>query len=297
MNGLTYYYYKTIVVIIRFFANVLGFALGRPVPTPDEVLQIPSRDSGRTITAHVYHSASAAPGPKPVLLNFHGSGFILPQHGSDVEFCQRVSRSTKYTVIDCSYQMAPENPFPAALNDVEDAVNYILSRPEEYDASHFSIGGFSAGGNLSLAASACLFPSDTFRSLIAFYPVLDLSTPGKFKVAPNPNGTPIPAPLGRLFNICYVPSTVDKRDPRISPRFAELERFPRRMLMITADCDTLAPEAEEFAVRLQELQGRHVVSERMESCNHGWDKHTRAKPAEIQAKERAYGLAIDMLNE
>lgn len=98
-------------------------------------------------------------------------------------------------VIDCSYRMAPENPFPAALNDVEDAVKYVLSRPEEYDASHFSIGGFSAGGNLSLAASACLFPSDNFRSLIAFYPVLDLSSPATSKVAPSPNGMPIPVPL------------------------------------------------------------------------------------------------------
>ncbi|KAJ5397058.1 hypothetical protein N7509_005171 [Penicillium cosmopolitanum] len=297
MKGLTYAYYKTIVVIIRFLSDVIGFVVRRPSPTPDEVLHIPSRDAGRTIKAHLYHSSSAASGPKPVLLNFHGSGFMLPQHGTDDEFCRRVSRATKYTVVDCSYRLAPESPFPAALNDVEDAVRYILSRPEEYDASHLSIGGFSAGGNLSLAASACLFPPDTFRSLIAFYPALDLSSPANSKIAPNPNGMPIPAPLARLFNTCYVHSGFDRRDPRISPRFAELERFPRRMLVITADCDTLALEAEELATKLQQRQGWHVVCERMESCNHGWDKHTRAGSPQHQAKERAYGLAIDLLNE
>ncbi|KAJ5768105.1 hypothetical protein N7533_000688 [Penicillium manginii] len=297
MNGLTYVYYKTIVVIIRFLWDVISFVVRRPSPTPDGVLHIPSRDSGRTIKAHLYHSSSAASGPQPVLLNFHGSGFILPHHGTDDEFCRRVSRATKYTVVDCSYRLAPENPFPAALNDVEDAVNYILSRPDEYDATHFSIGGFSAGGNLSLAASACLFPPATFRSLIAFYPALDLSSPAKSKIAPNPAGMPIPAPLARLFNTCYVHAGIDRRDPRISPRFAELERFPRRMLVITADCDTLAPEAEELATKLQQRQGWHVVCERMESCNHGWDKHTRAGPPQLQAKERAYGLAIDLLKE
>lgn len=291
------------MVIIRFLSDVLGFVVGRPSPQPDEILQIPSRDSGRTIKAHVYRSTAASgtatgnTGPKPVLLNFHGSGFMLPQHGTDDEFCRRVSRHTKYTVLDCAYRLAPENPFPAALNDVEDAVKYVLSRPEEYDSSNFSIGGFSAGGNLSLAASACLFPPETFRSLIAFYPALDLSSPAKSKVAPNPNGMPIPAPLARLFNRCYAQGDVDRRDPRISPRFAELERFPKRMLMITADCDTLAPEAEELATKLQQLPSWHVVCERMESCNHGWDKLTRAKPPQLQAKERAYGLAIDLLNE
>ncbi|KAJ5572695.1 esterase/lipase [Penicillium hetheringtonii] len=174
MMGLTYYYYKTVVVIIRFFTRVLGIVVGRPAPTPDEVLQIPSRNSGRTIKAHVYHSSTTTTGPKPVLLNFHGSGFMLPQHGEDDEYCRRISQATKYTVVDCSYRLAPENPFPAALNDVEDAVKYILNQPSVYDPTNFSIGGFSAGGNLSLAASACLFPPETFRSLIAFYPALDL---------------------------------------------------------------------------------------------------------------------------
>ncbi|KAJ5111050.1 hypothetical protein N7532_001585 [Penicillium argentinense] len=295
MQGLTYCYYKTVVVIIRFLADVLGFFVGRPSPTPDEVLQIPSRDAGRTIKAHVYRSAtaSAGTGPKPVLLNFHGSGFIFPHHGSDVKYCQRLRRETKYTVVDCSYRLAPENPFPAALNDVEDAVKYVLSRPDEYDASHFAIGGFSAGGNL-LGYSV---PPGTFRSLLAFYPALDLSSPANSKTAPNPGGMPIPAPLARLFNRCYVQNEMDKRDPRISPRFAPLERLPRRLLMITAGHDTLAHEAEELAAKLQQLEGWHVVSERMEWCNHGWDKLTRAKPEQRQATERAYGLAVDMLNE
>jgi acetyl esterase/lipase len=231
-----------------------------------------------------------------VLLNFHGSGFLLRLHGSDDEFCRQVSQETKYTVLDVPYRLAPESPFPAAINDVEDAIKYALSRSDEFDLSHLSISGFSAGGNLALAASATLFPPETFRSLIAFYPALDLNTDAASKVAPDPRGRVIPVPVARLFNRCYVPPTFDRRDPRISPKFAQLDRFPRRVLMITCEGDSLALEAEELAEKLQR-EGRYVVSERMNDCNHSWDKHTRAGTPQRQAKERAYNLAVEMLNE
>lgn len=264
---------------------------------PDEVRHIRSRDAGpRTIKVHVYRTPSA-PRPSPVLLNFHGSGFMLPFHGSDDAFCRRVSRETKYTVLDIPYRLAPENPFPAALNDIEDAINDVLARPDEFDLTHLSLSGFSAGGNLALAAASTLFSPDTFRSLLAFYPALDLYTDAASKVAPDPHGRVIPIPVARFFNRCYVPSTFDKRDPRISPGFAQLDRFPRRVLMITAEGDSLALEAEELAHKLEQLPGSHVVCQRMEGCSHGWDKQARAGTRQHQAKDRAYGLAVDMLNE
>jgi acetyl esterase/lipase len=232
-----------------------------------------------------------------VLVNFHGSGFLLPMHGSDVEFCQTISNNTHYTVLDVPYRLAPENPFPAALNDVEDAIKYALSQSEEFDSSRISLSGFSAGGNLVLAASATLFPPNTFRALLAFYPALDLASDPATKVAPDPSGRVIPIPVARLFNRCYVPPGVDKRDPRISPNYADLERFPHRMLMITAEGDSLALEGEDLAQKLEKLPGRHVVSERMGGCNHAWDKRTRAGTPQREARDRAYTLAVDMLNE
>lgn len=292
MSILTYYYYKCLAVLLRTLMRLVN----RISAHPDEVRHIPSRDAGRTIKVHVYR-ASNAPSPSPVLINFHGSGFLLPFHGSDDEYCRRVSRETKYTVLDVPYRLAPENPFPAALNDVEDAVNYALGRADEFDLTHLSISGFSAGGNLAIAASATLFPPETFRSLIAFYPALDLSTDAASKVAPDPSGRVIPVPVARLFNRCYVPPNFDKRDPRISPAFAQLDRVPHRVLMITAEGDSLAAEAEEFAEKLEKQKGWHVVSQRMAGCNHAWDKRTRAGTPQEQAKQRAYSLAVELLNE
>ncbi|KAJ5918323.1 hypothetical protein N7454_010698 [Penicillium verhagenii] len=289
---------KCLVVILRTIISIVAYFIRGGIKSyPDEVRHIPSRDTRRTIKVHVY--TSSAPNPSPVLINFHGSGFVLPHHGSDDEFCRQVSQQTKCTVLDVRYRLAPEHPFPAALNDVEDTINYVLGRPHEFDRSRLSLSGFSAGANLVLAASANLFAPDTFRSLVAFYPVTDLNAGTESKTAPNPTqAAKIPAPLARLFNRCYVPAKMDPRDPRISPTFAQVDRFPRRVLMITADGDNLAHEAEEIAGRLQKLQGWHVVSQRMVGCSHGWDKSTRpSSPQHLhEAKKRAYQLAVEMLN-
>ncbi|KAJ6086464.1 CAZyme family CE10 [Penicillium canescens] len=68
--------------------------------------------------------------------------------------------------------MAPEHPFPAALNDAEDAVNSVIARPEEYNLTRLSIPGFTADANLALAASANFQPISRRH-----VPVLDLILP------------------------------------------------------------------------------------------------------------------------
>ncbi|KAJ5970582.1 Alpha/beta hydrolase fold-3 [Penicillium vulpinum] len=290
MDVLMYYYDKCFAFIIRRF-----MCLAIPVSaSPDEIRHIKSRDAGRTIKVHLYQSSGS--GPSPVLLNFHGSGFLLPLHGSDDEFCRRIRQETKHTVLDVPYRLAPEHPFPAALNDVEDVIKYVLTSQNEFDLTRVSISGFSAGSNLALAAASNLFPRDTFHSLLAIYPVTDMSPDPASKMAPVSGYLGIPLPVMRLFRRCYIPSSMDKRDPRISPLYAEADRFPQRILMITADGDTFALEAEELAQKIEKLQGWHVISERMQGCSHGWDKNTRVGTPQYEAKERAYKLAFDILN-
>lgn len=198
-------------------------------------------------------------------------------------------------MLDVQYRLAPENPFPAALNDVEDAVNWVLQQPDKFDLTRVAISGFSAGGNLAIVASSVLFPRGTFQSVLAFYPPLDLYTDPAAKSPPDPAGMPIPALLSRLFDKCYVPSAYDARDPRISPCYAQPERFPDRVLIVTAACDTLANEAEALAAKIEKLPDRQVVCQTMQGCNHAWDK--RAVPGTIQgdAKEKAYAMAVEML--
>ncbi|KAH1499838.1 hypothetical protein LV164_002644 [Aspergillus fumigatus] len=290
MSLLIYIYRKVLAVLIRAVVT-----RGKRISAnPDDVLQITSRDAGRHLRAHLYRPATSL-SPSPVLINFHGSGFLLPLHGSDDEFCRRVSRETEYTVLDVQYRLAPEYPFPAALNDVEDAVKWVLQRPDKFDLTRVAISGFSAGGNLAIVAASVLYPRETFRSVLAFYPPLDLYTDPGAKRPPDPAGNPIPAPLCRLFDKSYVPSAYDARDPRISPCYAQPERFPDRVLVVTAAGDSLAGEAEALAAKIAKLPGRQVVCQRMQGCNHAWDKSARPGTIQGDAKEKAYAMAVAML--
>lgn len=291
MSFLTYLYYKVLAILIRALAS----RGRRPIPSPDDVVHIPSRDASRKIKAHVYQSASTL-NPCPILINFHGSGFLIPMHGSDDEFCRQVSRETGYTVLDVQYRLAPEHPFPAALHDAEDAVTWVLQRPEKFDLSWVAISGFSAGGNLALALSSNIFPRGTFRSLLAFYPPVDLYTEPGSKTPPDPAGKPLPAVLARVFDRCYIPASYDARDPRISPYYAQPDRFPDRILMVTAACDSLAGEAEALAAKINREPGKEVMSHRMQGCNHGFDKSAPEGSIPADAKDKAYTMAVATLS-
>ncbi|KAL4970182.1 putative esterase/lipase [Aspergillus stella-maris] len=288
MFFLTYIFCKVVVFLLRTFPPFPA-----PPAKPDAVLQIPSRDSTRKIKAHAYRPSSPTK-PCPVLVNLHGSGFVMTMHGTDDAFCREMSQRTEYTVLDIQYRLAPENPFPAALNDVQDVVNWVLQQPDKFDHSRVVLSGFSAGGNLALAASSTLFPRETFYAVIAFYPPVDLYTQPESKPAPDPSGKPLPAPLARLFDKCYIPASHDTKDPRISPLYAQADRFPDRVLILTAAMDGLAPEAEQLAVNIGKEAGRKVVSQRMEGCNHGWNLAPKTT-VEREATAKAYDMVVAML--
>lgn len=287
MSSLKYIYCKVVALLLR---AITRFSL--PSPKPDETYQIQSRDIGRKIKAHVYKSTTASV-PSPVMIHFHGSGFVLPFHGQDDEYCRLISQRTGFTVLDVQYRLAPEYPFPAALNDVEDVVNWVSQQPALFDRARVALSGFSAGGNLALAASSTLFPRETFQAVIAFYPPVDLYTEPSAKSPPDPAGKPLPTPLARFFDMCYIPSSHHKQDPRISPLYTRPDRFPNHVLMITAAGDDLAPEAEQLAVTMRDA-GREVTSERMEGCNHGWNVSPK-NAVQRKARDRAYDMVVGML--
>lgn len=279
----------------RTVAGVIRYAAARNITThEDEVLQVPSRDPQRTIIVHCYRSA-AAQEPTPILINFHGSGYVIPMHGSDDEFALKVKRETEFTVLDVQYRLAPENPFPAAPHDAEDVAKYVLAHPEQYDISRISVSGFSAGAALALGLCGHAFPKDTFKHVIAFYPPTDISIEPENKSPPDPAGKPLPHWLARTFNDFYAPHPIDRTNLLLSPAGIETSHFPDKALIITCAYDNLAHEAEALGDRLKAEPGKHVQCKRMEGCNHGWDKAYKADSAEEQAKNEAYVMAVDML--
>ncbi|KFZ00995.1 hypothetical protein V500_00908 [Pseudogymnoascus sp. VKM F-4518 (FW-2643)] len=269
-----------------------------PAPRPDLVLRIPSRDKGRTIKANIYNpsrEAGSAGGPRPVLINFFGSGFALQYHGADEPFCRFIATNTNHVVLDVQYRLAPENPFPAAVNDAEDTVKYVLSHPDEYQISHVSLSGFSSGGTLALVNST-LFPHGTFQSLIGFYPSPSMAGDPAKRKAPV-SGRERPSFWTRVFREAYIRGK-DARDPRISPVFADTTNFPQEMLIFTADHDVSATDMEALAGRIRtegNASGRNLVLRQMEDCDHGFDKNKK-RENQMEAGREAYAQVAEFLN-
>ncbi|KAJ5752636.1 alpha/beta-hydrolase [Penicillium odoratum] len=293
---LTYILYlrlKIGALIVRLLFRLIE---GKWTANPDAIHNLPSRDPQRKIKVHIYKpSIQSATRPGPVLINFHGSGFVIPAHGIDDAFCREISQRTNYTVLDVQYRLSPEHPFPAAIHDVEDVVKWVLQQPAVFDLSRLAVSGFSAGGNLALVASSTLFPKDTFRSVITFYPSTEGHLDPATLVAPEAGGRPLPVATMRLFRHCYVQTEVDNRDPRILPVFADPARYPKNVLVITAGYDILADEGERLARQLQKDPQRHVVHRRMPKCNHAWDKNAAFGTPEWEQRNLAYDLAVEML--
>jgi acetyl esterase/lipase len=113
---------------------------------------------------------------RPLHLDIHGGAFLggLPEH--EAEFCRLLSQGTGAVVVSTQYRYAPAHPFPAAIDDIDDVVRFLQKNAEELwgaDPELMTVGGFSAGGNLALAATqqeGCWGDSNTaFKGYAAYF--------------------------------------------------------------------------------------------------------------------------------
>lgn len=263
---------------------------------PDEVLQIPSREEGRFIRIHAYNTQKSNT-PAPVLVNFHGSGFVNPLHGSDDEFCKFIVKKTGFMVLDCAYRLAPENKFPAAVHDAEDAVRWVLSHPEKFDASQLSISGFSAGGTLSLVLSSEVFPQGTFKNVLAAYPPTDMVQSSADKIAPDTSRDGASVELLDTFVRCYYPNPEDVKSVLASPAVIPVEKFSDRVFLATAACDRLCLEGEALGNKIKGMTSKHIEMQRYDGCEHAFDKAYEKGSVQERAKNDLYEKAALFLTE
>lgn len=155
----------------------------------------------------------------PVLIKYLPSQDPLLAH---------IAKSTSLTVVSVGYRLAPEDPFPAGPEDCYDAVDYIIKNPSEYGGLQF-IGGESAGGHLSVLAGLYILdkhPDFTLKGLILNFGAYDLS--GFLPSVHNFNKSLV---LDKDIMIKYIEaftpkmSNEQRRDPSISPFFANLEKY------------------------------------------------------------------------
>ena len=113
----------------------------------------------------------------PLLVNFHGGGWVLGDLDSDESMCKLLSKKSGYKIISVDYRLAPENKFPIPLQDCYESLIYFYENSKEFgiNPEKISICGTSAGGNLSAAVSLLLRDNNKniVKSQILFCPVTD----------------------------------------------------------------------------------------------------------------------------
>ncbi|HRD27474.1 MAG TPA: alpha/beta hydrolase [Caulobacter sp.] len=114
----------------------------------------------------------------PMLVFFHGGGFVLGDLETHDAFCVRLADTAKVRVLACRYRLAPEAPFPAQLDDALAAFRAIRGRAAEFgaDSDALALGGDSAGGYLAVAATARLNAESpgAVKAQVLVYPLLTL---------------------------------------------------------------------------------------------------------------------------
>lgn len=193
-----------------------------------------------------------ADGPMPIMMYFHGGGYVKGGLDETDAFCRRLARTTGNVVVSVDYRLAPEHPYPAALDDAYHSSLWAYQNAEAVGGTKdsFSVCGESAGGNL--AAVVCLLArSDEEIEVsrqILLQPVVDftlsfpsIDMPASECLVPRED-------LAWYYEGYY---GGDTSDFRVSPVFADdLSGLPPD-LIITAEHDTLRDEGKAYADRLQ----------------------------------------------
>ncbi|CAH0024421.1 unnamed protein product [Clonostachys rhizophaga] len=292
---------KGTVVLFRTVAwlaqrSVSGYTLTEPAER--KLRRIPGSSARSYINVWVYTPPGIDFARRPaVLVNWHGSGFVLPGFGLDHLWCARVAQECGIYVVDADYRKGPEDPFPAAIEDAEAVLRWVASS-DLFDEKRIAVSGFSSGANLALVAASVLREKLTMMDIkipVAFYPVTNKAADPEQKVAPQSN-KPVPAGISRIFNDCYVPDVAVRSDPRVSPEFADPDSFPERVTILTAAGDNLAPEGNALASKLDNGH-RKVVTRMFDDVNHGFDKGCAKGSVAERARDEAYSLAIASLKE
>ncbi|GHO85877.1 hypothetical protein KSZ_38830 [Dictyobacter formicarum] len=213
-------------VIFQRLNSSSGAAPQRP-STPARPSLPPGFSVERVNAAGVSALLICAPGATKsrALLYIHGGAFRLPAIEAHYPFVAQLSREIGACVLMPDYRLAPENPFPAALQDCVAAYQWL--RSQGIAASRLAIAGDSSGGNLTLATALALREQGEAlpAALVALSPALDLTTTGADPIL-GENG------LKNAYAAYTNNGAIDAHQPLVSPLYADVHRLPPTFLLV-----------------------------------------------------------------
>lgn len=209
----------------------------------------------------------------PIIIYSHGGFWIGGNLDTHDSVCRKLSKNSKAIVISVDYRLAPENPFPAGLNDVYNVLQWTYKNAESIngDKNHIAVAGDSAGGNLSAAVSLMARDKNGphIDCQVLIYPstnILELNSNSWSYLIADFN---ISKEDMEQYISLYVPKKEDRKSPYASPLLAsDFNKLPNT-LIITAEIDPLRDEGEAYGNKLKN-SGIQVESTRYNGVTHGF---------------------------
>lgn len=229
---------------------------------------------------HIIHARMSMPQaeytPLPLIIYFHGGGWVKGNIDTYNRLCSNMARLTNHNVISIDYRLAPEFKFPAALTDCYNSVKMIYSYAQEFGITQdmITLAGDSAGGNLAAAASLILRDNDEYipKKQMLIYPATynNHSETSPF-ASIRDNGTDYLLTSKRLCDYMelYMSKPEDLNNPYFAPLICKDLSNQPDTLIITAEYDPLRDEGEAYG-SLLEASGNKVEIKRIPDALHGY---------------------------
>lgn len=237
--------------------------------TPDDIAAV-SDFTVDDFRVRLYQATQADPAG-PAIMFFHGGGWVMGSLETHDSTARRIAALTGFPVLAVDYRLAPEHPYPAAINDCRAALEWLLESGEHgLTVSSITFMGDSAGAQLAavLTNESVGVLGISIDAQVLLYPVTDLSTDDTTSYARIQQGFPLVAETMRWFADRYVPEGVDRTAADLSPLKARLPEGLPPSFVLTVDHDPLADEGIAYAAALARA-GASVTHQHLSGYSHG----------------------------
>jgi len=268
-----------------------------PVTPVGAVRDVDIRLADRTLSARHYTPAGPhGTASLPLTVYFHGGGFVIGDLDTHDEPCRLLCRESRSQVLSVAYRLAPEHPFPAAVEDARDAFTWAASHSGSLgaDPARVGVAGDSAGANLAAVVCGLRLASPPASQLLIYPPTdstarrpsLERFVTRLFLTAADRDG----------FFSHYVGSDRDAgKDPRVSPLLAPHHRGLPPAVVAVAGYDILRDEGEAYADVLR-AAGCEIELKRFHGLVHGFVQMTgvsAAARAAVVAIAKCWGARLE----
>jgi acetyl esterase len=263
------------------------------LPDMAELRNLSAPGPAGDIPLRLYRGMGTKPGPLPVLVFYHGGGYVIGDLDTHDYVCRKIANVAQCCVVAVDYRLAPEHKFPAAVEDSVAALRWIVKEAKSLsiDPSRVAVGGDSAGGNLSANMAHLArdgeVPPLCFQMLL--YPGTDMSM-SQPSYERDFTQFPLSIEAIKYFIGHYLRDKKDYADPRAAPLRAPNFKGLAPALVLTAGYDPLVDEGIAYARKMED-NGVRVTLVHMSDQMHGFLTMGRVIRASDAALEMA-GVAL-----